>query len=64
MLDAALYSLGARPHWGKIFTMGPTQVAKMYPQFAAFAELVRDWDLGGKFTNSLMGANFDTRIIP
>ena len=59
LLDAALYSLGARPHWGKIFTMAPTQIAKMYPQFAAFTEMVRHWDPKGKFSNSVSKSIFD-----
>ena len=60
-LDAALYSLGARPHWGKLFTLDPTQIAKMYPQFAAFTEMVRLWDPKGKFSNSVLGVIFDRK---
>ena len=58
-LDAALYSLGARPHWGKLFTIDSTQIAKMYPQFAAFTEMVRHWDPKGKFLNSVSKSIFD-----
>lgn len=58
LLDAALYPLGARPHWGKLFTMAPTQIAKTYPQFTAFTEMVRHWDPTGKFTNSVFESIF------
>ena len=61
LIEAALYPLGARPHWGKLFTTEPTQIANTYPQFLAFTELVHDWDPGGKFTNSLLGSVFDSR---
>lgn len=61
LIEAELYPLGARPHWGKLFTMEPTQIANIYPQFLAFTELVHDWDPGGKFTNSLLGSVFDSR---
>jgi xylitol oxidase len=61
LIEAALYPLGARPHWGKLFTTEPTQIANTYPQFLAFTELVHDWDPGGKFTNSLLGSVFDVR---
>jgi xylitol oxidase len=56
VLEAALIGLGARPHWGKLFTMAPTHITKMYPMFSAFTEMVRHWDPTGKFTNSLLGA--------
>ena len=58
LLDAALYPLGARPHWGKLFTMAPTQIAKTYPQLAAFTKMVRHWDPTGKFTNSVFESIF------
>lgn len=58
LLDAALYPLGARPHWGKLFTMAPTQIAKTYPQLTAFTEMVRHWDPTGKFTNSVFESIF------
>ncbi len=61
LIEAALYPLGARPHWGKLFTTEPTQIANTYPQFLAFAELVHEWDPGGKFANSLLGSVFDSR---
>lgn len=58
LLDATLYPLGARPHWGKLFTMAPTQIAKTYPQLTAFTEMVRHWDPTGKFTNLLLETIF------
>ncbi|GAA1603755.1 D-arabinono-1,4-lactone oxidase [Actinoplanes couchii] len=59
-LEAALAPLGARPHWGKVFTTDPAGLRAAYPRFGDFAELVARFDPAGKFRNawleSLLGA--------
>ena len=40
-IEAALAPYEARPHWGKVFAMGPEQVRALYPRFDEFRELVR-----------------------
>jgi xylitol oxidase len=51
----ALAPLGARPHWGKVFSTSPATVAGLYPRLADFGALRRRWDPDGKFGNDLTG---------
>ena len=53
-----LMPLGARPHWGKLFTAPPDQVADLYERSADFRRLAQAHDPGGKFVNSFVGALF------
>ncbi|MEV6345150.1 FAD-binding protein [Actinoplanes sp. NPDC051851] len=50
-LEALLVPLGARPHWGKIFTM---DAPAAFPRFAGFAALVARYDPTGKFRNDFL----------
>ncbi|WP_430783076.1 D-arabinono-1,4-lactone oxidase [Actinoplanes sp. G11-F43] len=58
-LEAALAPLGARPHWGKVFTTDPSDLRAAYPRFGDFAALAGRFDPDGKFRNpwleSLLG---------
>ncbi|QAY60293.1 FAD-binding protein [Microbacterium protaetiae] len=51
-LEAALYRLGARPHWGKVFAglNAPT----MYPRLADFRMLADRYDPEGRFRNDFV----------
>ena len=51
----ALAPLGARPHWGKVFSTPAATVAGLYPQLPAFQRLRRHYDPGGKFGNDFTG---------
>ena len=51
-IEAALSPLGARPHWGKVFTAGATALAPLYPRMADFIALVHEHDPRGVFTNA------------
>ena len=51
----ALAPLGARPHWGKVFSTPAATVAGLYPQLPAFQRLRRHYDPGGKFGNEFTG---------
>ena len=53
-LEAALAPLGARPHWGKLFTMPPAQVQAGYPRLADFRQLLNAYDPAGKFRNAFV----------
>ena len=53
-IEAALEPFGARPHWGKLFTMGAKQLERVYPRMGDFRELVRTMDPGGKFRNAFV----------
>jgi xylitol oxidase len=51
-IEEALSPLGARPHWGKIFTTDPAALRDAYPHFADFAGLVQRYDPAGTFRNA------------
>ncbi|WP_026535051.1 D-arabinono-1,4-lactone oxidase [Arthrobacter sp. H14] len=53
-IESALSPLGARPHWGKLFTAGADQLAPLYPRFNDFRSLVEKHDPTGKFRNSYL----------
>jgi alditol oxidase len=55
-LEAQLAPLGAKPHWGKVFTTAPQDVRAMYPRSADFRRLRHHYDPEGKFGNDLMDA--------
>jgi xylitol oxidase len=48
-VEAALLPLGARPHWGKLFTVPVGDLPGLYPHFEEFAELAARLDPAGKF---------------
>lgn len=54
LIEQALAPFTPRPHWGKVFTLRPAQVAAAYPRLAQFAALVREFDPAGKFGNDLI----------
>ena len=58
-IEAALAPFNARPHWGKMFTTWPTELARLYPKFDAFKELLRDIDPAGKFRNAYLESIFN-----
>jgi alditol oxidase len=51
-IEAALLPLGARPHWGKVFTAERSAVAPLYPRFEDFRDLAHRMDPTGKFRNA------------
>lgn len=53
-LEAALVPLGAAPHWGKLFTMAPADIARRFPRLTDFRALVREFDPDGKFRNPFL----------
>ena len=50
-IEAALLPLGARPHWGKVFT---ALESANYPRLADFRALREKWDPAGKFDNEFL----------
>ena len=51
-VEAALAGLGARPHWGKCFTLPSAELLRVYPRLADFAGLRAVRDPGRKFSNA------------
>lgn len=50
-IEAVLLPLGARPHWGKVFT---SLEESNYPRLADFRSLRSAWDPTGKFDNEFL----------
>ena len=55
-VEAALLPLGARPHWGKLFTATPGEAAALYERAGDFRKLVDALDPAGKFRNPFVRA--------
>jgi xylitol oxidase len=52
LVEQRLAPFGARPHWGKIFTVDPQVVRSCYDLLPRFRGLVRRYDPGGAFANA------------
>ena len=52
LVEETLAPFGARPHWGKVFTLPPPVLQSLYPHFADFCWLVEKHDPDGKFANA------------
>jgi xylitol oxidase len=57
-IEEKLAPFAARPHWGKLFTTPPDQVADLYERSDDFRRLRHELDPVGKFTNTFVGAVF------
>jgi alditol oxidase len=58
LVEAALLPLGARPHWGKVYTVDPAAVLAGYSHAGDFAALRRRLDPAGRFANPYTTALF------
>jgi xylitol oxidase len=63
MIEERLAPLAARPHWGKVFTMSPDEVSRLYPRMGDFAALRRRLDPAGTFTNDFVDSFLPAPII-
>ena len=53
-IEERLAPLGARPHWGKLFTMSAAQVQSRYEKLTRFRALLERYDGRGKFRNAFV----------
>jgi alditol oxidase len=53
-VEERLAPLHARPHWGKLFGIGPEIVRGLYPRLDDFRRFARGYDPAGKFRNDLL----------
>jgi len=53
-IEALLLPLGARPHWGKVFTAEVGQIEGLYPRFDDFRALAARLDPERKFGNAFL----------
>ena len=58
VLDEVLAPFAARPHWGKVFTTPPSDVAARYPRYDDFRTLIASYDPAGKFRNDFLDTYF------
>lgn len=57
VIESALSPHGARPHWGKLFTMNPSLLRARYERLSDFYQLAQKYDPKGKFRNSFLDRN-------
>jgi xylitol oxidase len=58
VVEEQLAPFGARPHWGKLFTIPAAQLKARYERYADFQQLLRQYDPKGKFRNEFLDLNF------
>ena len=56
-IEAKLAPFGARPHWGKIFTLDAKTLNGRYPKMNDYKALTAKMDPSGKFRNSFLDRN-------
>jgi xylitol oxidase len=56
-LEKVLAPFRPRPHWGKIFTISPTQLESRYERMQDFRQLLAQYDPQGKFRNEFLDLN-------
>ncbi|MBO7742748.1 FAD-binding protein [Paenibacillus sp. MWE-103] len=54
VIEERLAPFGARPHWGKLFTMAPERLRPLYAQLPEFRRLAAACDPEGKFRNAFL----------
>ncbi|HZG84352.1 FAD-binding protein [Paenibacillus sp.] len=54
LIERQLAPFGARPHWGKLFTMSPSQVQALYEKLPDFRSMMLSFDPDGKFRNTFL----------
>jgi xylitol oxidase len=57
VIEKELGVFGARPHWGKLFTMAPAELRSRYEKLDDFRRLAAKYDPQGKFRNEFLDAN-------
>ncbi|MGB7844470.1 MAG: D-arabinono-1,4-lactone oxidase [Candidatus Acidiferrum sp.] len=57
IIEKELAVFQARPHWGKLFTISPTELKLIYKKLPDFIELSKKYDPQGKFRNEFLNTN-------
>ncbi|WP_455813845.1 D-arabinono-1,4-lactone oxidase [Pseudomonas graminis] len=57
-VDRTLQPLAARPHWGKLHFLDRQRAADLYPDYARFLEIRRQFDPDNRFLNPHLAALF------
>jgi xylitol oxidase len=56
-IEEKLAPFGARPHWGKLFTIKPIVLQRQYARLKEFLALARQYDPDGRFHNEFLDTN-------
>jgi alditol oxidase len=56
-IERELEPFNPRPHWGKLFAMGPAQLRSRYERLPDFVNLAKKLDPQGKFRNKFLERN-------
>lgn len=59
-IEEVLLPLGARPHWGKVFTTDAATLRTCYPKIPDFTALATKHDPAGKFRNDYLNTHLPT----
>lgn len=54
MIEKELSAYGVRPHWGKLFTIAPSELRSRYTKLGDFVQLAARFDPKGKFRNEFL----------
>ena len=57
IIERELAPFNAKPHWGKLFTIAPAQLEKLFPKLLEFRDVARQYDPNGKFRNDFLNKN-------
>ena len=57
MIEKELAPFDARPHWGKLFTISPAELKRIYKRMPDFVEVSKRYDPQGKFRNEYLNKN-------
>jgi xylitol oxidase len=57
LIEEALEPFGARPHWGKLFSMSHGRLQFLYQNMSSFQQLLEQYDPQGKFRNGFLDRN-------
>jgi alditol oxidase len=57
VIERELAPFNARPHWGKLFTISPAELKRIYKKMPDFIELSKQYDPHGKFRNEYLNQN-------
>ena len=57
IIEKELTPFKARPHWGKLFSIPPSELKAIYDKLSDFVQLCKTYDPNGKFRNEFLNAN-------
>ena len=57
IIERELAPFHAKPHWGKLFTIAPAQLEKLFPKLLEFRQVAKEYDPKGKFRNDFLNTN-------